>query len=41
MKDLKIKARDNANVGERLATYKRWFNGIKHFFTVKILPPRR
>lgn len=41
MRDLNIKAKDSANVGEKLATYKKWFDGMRRFFTVKILPPSK
>lgn len=41
MKDLKIKTQDNAKLNDKLYTYKAWFNGMKHFFTVKVLPPKK
>jgi len=39
--DLEIKVKEEIKVRDELNTYKRWFNGVKHFFTVKILPPRK
>lgn len=36
-----ISVSDSVKVKDDLNTWKRWFNGIKHFFTVKSLPPRR
>lgn len=36
---LLIKTKDSSKVTDKLHTYKRWFNGMKHFFTVKTLPP--
>jgi hypothetical protein len=40
MKDLNIKTKDNAKLTDKLSTYKKWFNGVKHFFTVKSIPPK-
>lgn len=37
--NLKIKAVDKTSLTDGLGTYKRWFNGMKHFYTVKSLPP--
>lgn len=37
----RIKVEDKIGVREVLDTYKRWFNGAKHFITVKLLPPKR
>lgn len=39
MKNLEIKTDDSVKTSDKLYTYKRWFNGIKHFFTVKVNPP--
>lgn len=36
---LKISSADKVVVKDKLHTWKKWFNGIKHFFTVKTLPP--
>lgn len=41
VRTLQIKVKEDVQVSEQLSTYKRWFNGIKHFFTIKVLPPRR
>lgn len=41
MKTLKIKVKDDITVTDKIHTYKRWFNGLKHFFTVKTLPPKQ
>lgn len=38
---LSIDVKDEIKVTERLATTKRWFNGAKHFFSVKVLPPQK
>lgn len=38
---LKVKTSDTVKTSDHLGTYKRWFNGMKHFFTVKALPPRK
>lgn len=40
MNDLKIRTKDDTRIVDKLYTYKKWFNGIKHFFTVKLLPPK-
>jgi hypothetical protein len=40
-KALTISAKEEVKVKDDLNTWKRWFNGIKHFFTVKTLPPRQ
>jgi hypothetical protein len=39
MKPLAVKASDTIQAKDSLSTYKRWFNGVKHFLTVKRLPP--
>jgi hypothetical protein len=39
--NLRIKTADTVAVKDKAHTFKRWFNGMKHFFTVKVLPPRR
>lgn len=41
MANLKINTADTIETKDKLHTYKRWFNGMKHFFTVKILPPKK
>jgi hypothetical protein len=38
---LEVKVKDEPKLRDELTTYKRWFSGIKRFFTVKLLPPRR
>lgn len=38
---LEIKSGDTMTAADKLSTYKPWFNGIKHFYTVKTLPPRK
>ena len=38
MRNLKIATSDQTKIVDKVDTYKRWFNGIKHFFSVKILP---
>lgn len=38
--NLDIQVKDDASITDKLHTFKRWFNGMKHFFTVKSLPPR-
>lgn len=37
-KSLKIIVKDDIGVTDKLHTYKRWFNGLKFFHTVKVLP---
>lgn len=39
MKNLQVTVNDDVATLETLHKYKRWFNGVKHFFTVKPLPP--
>lgn len=41
MKLLKINTQDKTIVSDKAHTYKKWFNGIKRFFTVKVLPPQK
>lgn len=36
-----IQVKDNAQLTDKLYTYKMWFNGMKRFFTVKTLPPHK
>lgn len=38
-KTYSVDVKEKIKVTEHLGTYKRWFNGVKHFFTVKVLPP--
>lgn len=38
---LKIKVSDEITVVDKIDTNKRWFNGVKHFFTVKVLPKQK
>lgn len=40
-KELKIETSDEVRAVDKLDTFKRWINDVKHFVTVKILPPRR
>ena len=35
-KTYSIKVSESIIVKDKNDTYKRWFNGVKHFFTVKI-----
>ena len=39
MKPLKVNIQEVIKSKDYLETYKRWFNGLKHFYTVKINPP--
>ncbi len=39
--DLGIEVDEELGVGESLGKWKAWFNGAKHFFTVKVLPPKQ
>lgn len=41
MNDLKIRTKDDTRIEDKLYTYKRWFNGVKHFFSVKVLPAQK
>lgn len=36
--DLEVIVEEEVDIGESLARWKAWFNGPKHFFTVKVLP---
>ena len=36
-----IKVSEQVKTEEKLITDKWWFNGVKRFFTVKVLPPRK
>lgn len=39
---LKIKVKDEVKVIDNLDIWKKWpFRGLRHFFTVRILPPRK
>lgn len=38
---LVVAAGEIVDIQDNLGTYKRWFNGAKHFYTVKSLPPTR
>lgn len=40
-KTYSVAVSEKVEVKEQLGTYKRWFNGVKHFFTVKVLPPSK
>lgn len=37
----KISVDDSIKTIDKLSTTKRWFNGAKFFFTVKVLPPKK
>lgn len=37
---LLVNVPDNLKVQDKMGTYKPWFNGMKHFYTVKSLPPK-
>lgn len=41
MKPLAVKAKDDVKTIDKFHTYKQWFNGTKHFFTAKVLPPKK
>lgn len=38
-KSLKINVKEETKPKDHLETYKKWFNGLKHFYTVKVNPP--
>lgn len=38
---LEVNVEDKTKVRDKLDVWKKWFNGMKHFFTVKTLPPRK
>lgn len=38
---LSVNVPDNLNVQDKMGTYKPWFNGMKHFDTVKTLPAQK
>lgn len=40
-KTLFVAVEDTVQVTDKIVTYKQWFNGVKKFFTVKVLPPRK
>ena len=40
MKPLKIKVNDKISTIENLFNFKRWFNGLKKFSSVKVNPPQ-
>lgn len=40
-KTLKIKVKDETTVTDDLAVFKPWYNGVKKFYSIKILPPER
>lgn len=40
-KTFSVGVSETIQVQEQLSTYKRWFNGVKKFFTVKVLPPSK
>lgn len=40
-KRLNVSVSEAVGVRDKLETYKAWFNGMKHFFTVKVLPPKK
>jgi len=40
MKHLKIKTSERVQAKENLTNYKRWFNGLKKFSSIKLLPKR-
>jgi hypothetical protein len=39
MSNHRIDVQDSVQAQDKLSTWKKWFNGAKHFFTVKSLPP--
>lgn len=38
---LNIKVSDELSVRDKITTTKMWFNGAKHFITVKVLPKHK
>lgn len=36
--DLGVEVQEEIKVDESLAKWKPWFNGAKHFYSVKVLP---
>lgn len=36
-----IKVRDEIQATDKLHTFKQWFNGLKHFFSVKVSPEQK
>ena len=36
-----INVKEDVKVDEKLDTFKRWFDGVKHFITIKLTPPPR
>ena len=38
---MKISVSDNVKTFDKFHTYKKRFNGTKHFFTAKVLPPKK
>lgn len=41
LKTYSVSVKEEIQVGEKLVTDKWWFNGLKRFFTVKVLPPKK
>ncbi len=41
MKPLEIKVRDKITAKENLFNYKRWFNGIKKFSSLKVFTSKK
>jgi hypothetical protein len=39
--EFSINVPEDVNIMDNLGTYKPWFNGMKHFYTVKPLPPTK
>lgn len=37
---LAVSVKENVTTTDKMHTYKRWFNGMKHFYTAKVLPPK-
>jgi len=40
-KKLRIQSQEQTQAKDKLLTHKPWFNGIKTFFTVKVLPKHK
>lgn len=38
-KDIKVQTKESVSLAENLFNYKRWFNGLKKFGAVKLIPP--
>lgn len=41
MKELRINIQEKVETKDTLDVYKKWFNGLHHFYTIKVLPPKK